>query len=301
MLEHAISVIIPTFNRVHMIQRALHSVLNQNFPIHEIIVIDDGSNDGTDRIIQEQFPKVRLLQQDHQGVSVARNRGIRMATGNWIAFLDSDDCWVPNKLSRQIDELMKHPRLLLCHTDEIWIRNGKRVNPKKKHEKKGGTIFQDCLLLCVISPSSVLLKKQLLNEVGYFDEALPVCEDYDLWLRICAIYPVLYINEPLTIKYGGHEDQLSKKYWGMDRFRIQALAKVLSSGVIKGYDKRAACAMLHKKCKILVKGAMKHQNQEIQDYCIDLMNSHPLDFDPDLRSTIPASIVTTNIHLTELW
>ncbi|MFQ5675852.1 MAG: glycosyltransferase family 2 protein, partial [bacterium] len=161
------------------------------------------------------------------------------------------------------------------------------------HEKKGGMVFHDCLPLCIISPSSVLIKKQLWEEVGYFDEALPACEDYDLWLRVCAIYPVLFIDEPLTIKYGGHEDQLSKKYWGMDRFRIQALAKVLTSGVAIGADKRAACTMLHKKCKILIKGAVKHKNQAVQDYCMALMKRHPLDFDADLRSAVPVSELTT--------
>lgn len=276
MPEYAVSVVIPVFNRKEIISRALHSVFDQSFPVHEVLVIDDGSSDGAERIIPKAFPRVRWIRQDHQGVSAARNRGIRTATGNWIALLDSDDAWAPKKLARQIAALRARPDHLLCHTNEIWIRKGVRVNPMKKHEKKGGWIFQHCLPRCVISPSASLIKKQLFEEVGNFDEALPVCEDYDLWLRICARYPVLYLDEALTHKYGGHEDQLSKQYWGMDRFRVGAIDRVLAAGFVRGDDQDAARRVLHQKCRVLIKGAIKHQNPSLKADCEEMLKRHPL-------------------------
>ncbi|MFQ5597592.1 MAG: glycosyltransferase family 2 protein [Nitrospiria bacterium] len=271
-----VSVVIPSYNRAHLISRALDSVFAQGHPIHEVIVVDDGSGDGTHLKIRRDYPSAHLIRQRHRGVAAARNRGIRSATGTWIALLDSDDCWAPEKLSKQVEEVLKHPRHPLCHTNEIWIRNGERVHPLKKHEKKGGRIFRDCLPLCMISPSSVLIQKRCIEAVGYFDEGFPVCEDYELWLRICAGYSVSYIDEPLTVKYGGHNDQLSKKYWGMDRFRVQAIDHLLSSSTVYGADQDAAIEMLHEKCAVLVKGAVKYRNHAILNVCRHLMAKFPL-------------------------
>ncbi|VAX33235.1 Putative N-acetylgalactosaminyl-diphosphoundecaprenol glucuronosyltransferase [hydrothermal vent metagenome] len=272
----SISVIIPVFNRKHLISRALHSVLKQTLPVHEIIVIDDGSTDGVGEMLYKKFPQVQWIQQNRQGVSAARNRGIRRATGDCIALLDADDAWLPDKLSRQISALNADHESPLCHTNEIWIRNGVRVNPMKKHEKKGGWIFQHCLPHCTISPSSSLMKRDLFKTVGYFDETLPVCEDYDLWLKVSARYPVLFIETALSIKYGGHDDQLSKQYWGMDRFRVQALDQILSENVLKKIDQQAAYRTLHQKCRLLIKGAIKHQNQSLQNDCESILKRHPL-------------------------
>lgn len=276
MSEYTVSVVIPVFNRKDLVSRALHSVLNQTLPVDEIIVVDDGSMDGAEQIIPKQFPTVRCVRQDHQGVSAARNLGVRMATGNWIAFLDSDDAWAKKKLARQIEALRLQPGHLLCHTNEIWIRNSVRVNPMKKHQKKGGWIFQHCLPRCAISPSAVLIKKALFDEVRGFDETLPVCEDYDLWLRICSRYPVLYLDDPLTIKYGGHEDQLSRRYWGMDRFRVRAIDGVLRAGLVKGDDEAAARRVLHQKCRILIAGAEKHQNARLKAACREILKRYPI-------------------------
>ena len=255
-----ISVIVPTYNRAHQLPRTLDSILCQSCSPKEIIVVDDGSTDETLALMASEYPEIVFIQQQNTGVSSARNVGIKRASGDWIAFLDSDDEWLPEKLEIQMKALYENPEIKICHTNEIWIRNGKRVNPKKKHEKFGGWIFQKCLPLCCISPSSVIIHKSIFKEIGLFDYSLPVCEDYDLWLRITARNPVLYIEEPFLIKYGGHEDQLSKKYWGMDRFRIKSLEKIIASRVLSELDENAAKKMLMEKIYIFIQGAQKRGN-----------------------------------------
>ena len=257
-----ISVIIPTYNRLGVLARALQSVLNHSRPADEIIVIDDGSSDGTTEMIQRQFPHIHYIYQQNQGVSHARNVGINRAGGDWIAFLDSDDEWLPDKLSRQCAALEENPDIKICHSEEIWIRHGKRVNPMKKHRKSGGWIFRQCLPLCAMSPSSILIHRDVLTQTGLFDESLPACEDYDLWLRITARYPVLFVEQPLIKKYGGHDDQLSARFWGMDRFRIAALQKIIDSDLLSPEDRQAAIDMLIKKCKIFSQGALKRNKPE---------------------------------------
>ena len=254
-----VSVVIPTFNRASVITRALESILLQTRPPDEILVVDDGSTDDTAERVRAEFPGVRLIEQENRGVSAARNAGIRAATGTWIALLDSDDEWLAEKLDRQLRAVAANIEVdtVLCHTDEIWIRRGRRVNPMKKHRKLGGHIFEHCLPLCVISPSSALLHRRLFETVGWFDEDLPACEDYDLWLRVTARFPVLFIDEPLIVKHGGHDDQLSRRYWGMDRFRISALEKILAAATLSDADRAAAESMLAHKIAIYASGAQK--------------------------------------------
>ena len=268
-----ISVVIPTFNRAKHLELAVQSVLAQTFAPNEIIVVDDGSNDGSGEMLAAKFgSRIRYYHQSNHGVSRARNVGIGLANGNWIAFLDSDDQWLPDKLQAQVTALQNNPDYTFCHTNEIWIRNGKRVNPMNKHDKYGGFIYQKCLPLCVVSPSSVLIKKRVFDDVGYFDESLPVCEDYDYWLRYCATDPVLYVETPQLIKHGGHQDQLSKRYWGMDRYRIQALLKILDSDNLSKFDKTATVDMLLEKHRILEMGAKKHGNNEMLEFCQQAMS-----------------------------
>ena len=255
-----ISVIIPAFNRAHTLPKALDSVLSQTLKPREIIVVDDGSTDETNAVLAN-YPGLCIISQDNRGVSAARNVGIEKAGGDWIAFLDSDDEWLSDKLEKQWDAICNDDKLI-CHTDEIWIRNGQRVNPMKKHKKFGGIIYERCLPLCVISPSSVMIHRSVFKDVGVFDESLEVCEDYDLWLRICAKYSVLFIDEPLIVKYGGHEDQLSRKHWGMDRFRVKALEKVIASGVLNDEDEKETVNMILQKCGIIINGMKKRGNND---------------------------------------
>jgi glycosyltransferase involved in cell wall biosynthesis len=266
-MKFKVSVIIPTFNRINLLQRTLNSLLKQTRPPDEIIVIDDGSGDGSAAMIGEKFPEVRYVWQENQGVSRARNRGIELGRYEWLAFLDSDDEWLPAKLEKQNQALTRNPEYRICHANEIWIRRGRRVNPMKKHAKYGGYIFQKCLPLCVISPSSVIIHREIFDSVGRFDESLPACEDYDLWLRICATYPVLYLDEPLIVKYGGYKDQLSLKYWGMDRFRIKGLEKIIQSEKLSPADLKAALETLLQKINIYIQGAEKRgKSTEVKRY-----------------------------------
>jgi glycosyltransferase involved in cell wall biosynthesis len=258
-----VSVIIPTFNRLEYLPRSLGSVLAQSYDDYELIVVDDGSTDQTIDAIQQDYPSVNLIVQQNKGVSAARNAGIQEASGEWIALLDSDDEWLPEKLNLQMKALESHPEYRSCHTEEIWIRDGHRVNPIKKYAKFGGQIFKRCLPLCIISPSSVVLHRELLQEVGGFDETLDVCEDYDLWLRVTAREPVLFLDQPLVKKYGGHDDQLSTMHWGMDRFRVRALQRVLDEELVSGDDEHMTLQTLVGKLDLLIKGSRKRGNLDL--------------------------------------
>jgi len=262
--KYKISVVIPTLNRINTLQRALDSVINQTYKPAEIIVVDNGSSDGTLKFLSEQYPKITTLTENKVGVSSARNKGIKKSINQWIALLDSDDAWHPRKLEVQtsmLDSALKEYSLI--HTDEVWFRNNKHINQMKKHKKQGGYIFERCLSLCCISPSSVLFKKNILDKVGLFDESLPVCEDYDLWLKICSSEEVLFAQDKLTYKYGGHKDQLSKSYWGMDRFRIKSIENIIKNFDLTNKQKKQAKKELIKKLKIIINGAFKRNNLSI--------------------------------------
>lgn len=262
-----ISVIIPTHNRCELLRRALLSVFAQTLLPTEVGVIDDGSTDNTAAMMRTEFPAVSYYYQENSGVSSARNFGIQHTAGDWLAFLDSDDEWLPEKLRQQSAALTANPDSKICHTEEQWIRNGVRVNPAKQYAKTGGWLFIECLPLCAISPSTVMIHRSVFTAIGLFDTELPVCEDYDLWLRITAHYPVLLLAEPHIKKYGGHADQLSQQLWGMDRFRITALQKILDKGQLSTENKQAAVAMLVKKAEIYLNGVTKRgKTEEINHY-----------------------------------
>jgi glycosyltransferase involved in cell wall biosynthesis len=262
-----ISVVIPTYNRAACLSRALASVYGQTLVPREIIVVDDGSSDATAALVSSSFPDTRYLYQRHAGVSAARNRGVAAAKGEWIGFLDSDDEWLAHKLERQADALRAHPACRLIHCDETWLRDGRKLPQKSKHRKRGGWIFERCLPLCAISPSAALLRRTLFDDVGCFDESLPACEDYDLWLRITAHEPVLFVAEPLVIKHGGHADQLSRRIPALDRFRIEVLIKLIESGVLSPSQSKAALATMAEKLTIYINGARKRgRDLEVAHY-----------------------------------
>jgi glycosyltransferase involved in cell wall biosynthesis len=266
-----VSVIIPTYNRARKVARAVASVLYQTYTDYELIVVDDGSRDNTGETLS-LFPSriIRLVHDGNRGVSAARNTGITASGAPLIAFLDSDDYWLPEKLAVQVAFFKAHPKAMACQTQEIWIRKGLRVNPRKKHLKPSGRIFVPSLKLCLVSPSAVMVTRSLLDEVDLFDEAFPVCEDYDLWLRVSCKYPIHLLNKDLVIKEGGAPDQLSKSLMGMDRFRIKSLVKIIQSGCLTPRQRYAALCELRAKCEVYGKGCMKRGKKEEGEYYLQL-------------------------------
>ena len=250
-----ISVVIPTYNRYELLKRAISSVLTQKYLPQEVIVIDDGSSDKTSDI-QKDFPTVKYFYQKNRGVSSARNLGIKKASFDWIAFLDSDDEWVEDKLLKQINYHKINKNILMSYTDEEWIRDGAKVKIPKKFQKIGKDVFLENLSYCNIAPSSVLMHKKLFEKFGLFDENLEVCEDYDLWLRVSSHKKIGLVNEKLIRKYAGHKEQLSFKYWGMDRFRVLSLEKLLKEA--NNELQEMIKVELLKKYTLLYKGAVKY-------------------------------------------
>jgi len=247
-----ISVVIPTYNRYRLTKRAILSVLNQTCKNYEIIVVDDGSSDETAKL-KDEFD-IRYIYQENRGVSSARNQGIKAAKGEWIAFLDSDDEWMSDKLQKQIEFFKKNPSIKFCHTGETWIREGKEVKYPKRLKKPSGWCFYDNLQTCKIAPSSVILHKNILNDVGLFDESKNVCEDYDMWLRVSKKYEIGLINKKLISKYAGY-DQLSKTITFIDLHHIYSLLKFKEDKIVRD--------VIYKKLNILKKGAIKHNNREL--------------------------------------
>ncbi|MBI2567693.1 MAG: glycosyltransferase family 2 protein [Candidatus Schekmanbacteria bacterium] len=254
-----VSAVIPTHNRASLVVTAIESVLAQSRPPAELIVVDDGSTDETGRVLATFEPRIRVIRQENRGVSAARNAGIAAARAPWIALLDSDDYWTADKLAAQIDHVARHPGTLILQSQDRWIRNDRAANPKGYHAKRGGWIYRDCLPRCIVSSSDVLIRRELLEREGGFDETLPACEDYDLYLRIASIAPIGLCEHVGTVKRGGHADQLSRRFWGMDRFRVRALIKMLGRP-LSDPDRAATVATLDQKLRILTMGARKRGN-----------------------------------------
>jgi len=261
------SVIIPTYNRRERLRAAVDSVLAQTFRDFELIVVDDGSTDGTEGLLEGYGSSLRALRQANRGVSAARNAGISIASSPHIALLDSDDLWLPGKLEMQAAYIRDHPGILIHQCEETWIRNGRRVNPGRRHIKPEGMIFPQSLDLCLISPSSVVIRRDLLERTGLFDEALPACEDYDLWLRITLREKVGMLGKALVIKHGGHEDQLSRQFPAMDRFRVYSICRLLDTagGAMPEEYREMARRAAVQKCRVLLKGARRRGKCALAD------------------------------------
>ena len=262
-----VSVVLTTYNRKELLGRALRSVCAQTHAPDEIIVCDDGSTDGTEHTLSIEFPSVIWLKQENQGVSSARNLGIRNSRGSWIALLDSDDEWKPEKLERQITCITSNPGLQASHTDEEWIRNGNQVTPPKFLDKSPLDLFVRSLRRCLICPSSILIQREVFSDIGFFDESLTVCEDYDFWLRLLLLTEPTLVDQKLVIKHGGHPDQLSTSTWGMDRFRVKSLEKLLENRKLPDKRRHEVWKALLEKCEILENGFTKRKKlNEAMEY-----------------------------------
>jgi glycosyltransferase involved in cell wall biosynthesis len=262
-MEKSVSIIIPTYNRRNYLQKAVDSVLAQAYPCFELIIVDDGSEDNTSELFENCDSAIIYIKQENKGPAAARNRGIQAAQHELIAFLDSDDRFSENKLERQVRAMQEEPTYLISHTQETWYRNGRILNQKKKHNKNNGDIFKQSLQLCAVGMSTVLMYREIFERYGLFDENYPCCEDYEFWLRVSAEQKFLLVDEPLTLKDGGRNDQISTVYRvGMDKYRIQAIMKILTSGGLTRKQKEAAMAELERKCKIYGTGCIKHGRTE---------------------------------------
>ena len=262
-MKYSISLIIPTLNRSKLLKRALKSVFNQTFIPQEIIVVDNSSNDKTYQMIEKRFNQIRYIYLEDIGVSKARNIGLKNASNELICFLDSDDEWNPRKIEKQLLFFDKNTDCKFLHTNEVWYRNGYHLNQLKKHTKQGGYIFENCLRMCCISPSSVMIHRSIFDNYGIFDENLSVCEDYDMWLRISSKEKIYFLKDQLVIKHGGHNDQLSKQYWGMDRFRVYSIEKSLKLNEFSKEQKNIAIKHLLEKLQILINGSKKRNNSKV--------------------------------------
>jgi glycosyltransferase involved in cell wall biosynthesis len=256
----------------------VESVLAQEGVDFELIVVDDGSTDNTEAMLTRFGSTLRFHRQPRSGVSASRNRGVALSGAPFVAFLDSDDLWLPGKLKVQTRFMAEHPEVMISQTEEIWMRNGRRLNPKNRHRKPSGDIFRSSLELCLVSPSAVMIRRGLFDRVGYFDETLPMAEDYDLWLRVAAEYPVYLLPEPLVIKRGGHADQLSATP-GIDRYRIRALENLLQSGSLSLAQREWTWRALRDKCRVYGTGCLKRGKTEEGKAILTLPERHNADLE----------------------
>lgn len=260
-----VSVILPTYNRSTFISQAIHSVLAQGDQLGELIIIDDGSTDDTTTLITKRFNRDDIVYRKttNRGPASARNLGVEMARYPYLAFIDSDDRWQPGKITKQMLAMHENPRFDISHTDEIWYRLGQHLNKKSIHKPRHGYIFPHCLQLCAVGMSTVIMKKELFLQSGGFDESLPCCEDYDLWLRLSWQHDFLLVPQALTIKEGGRPDQLSWQYRvGMDKYRIQALENLIENYPLAELQLKQTIEELKRKCLIYGNGCIKHGKEE---------------------------------------
>ena len=216
-----ISVVIPTYNRADLISETLDSVLAQTYRDFEVIVVDDGSTDDTIKLLSKYGQDIRIIGQENQGAGSARNTGIREAKGEFIAFLDSDDLWLPKKLERQIAFLDRNRDLSWVYTDvEVFDgESGRKLyilgQCSRLYE---GDILPYLFLKNFIPSSTLLVRRSIFNEIGAF-KTLPMAQDCDMWLRIAALYPVGLIAEPLA-RYRIHRERISSGHKWKTKFNI---------------------------------------------------------------------------------
>ncbi|CAE6482824.1 Glycosyl transferase [Nitrosomonas nitrosa] len=226
-MQPLVSVIIPTFNCESYIAETINSVLNQDYPSIELIIIDDGSTDKTRHIISDYKDKLTLITQNNSGVCVARNRGIKEAAGQFICLMDHDDYWFPDKISRQVAEFMAHPEIGIVYSSfTLWKSNsdgtfaspdtfGNQLVNDEIDNYYSGWIYHLLLLDSWVLTSTAMIRAEVFDECGDFDENLPYSEDWDLWLRVARKYPFLKLHRSTTL-YRQHPGQGNRKIRPID-------------------------------------------------------------------------------------
>ena len=218
-----VSVIIPTYNRAAYLQKALQSVKEQTYQPLEIIVIDDGSTDDTRIMLEGCEVQLRYIYQENKGISGARNTGIRNANGEYVAFLDSDDYWVPEKTAQQVALFKQHPEYGLVASRCASIRLDGSYRERNR-PGRSGWILEDLFKANFIRTSAAMVKKECFENIGLFDEELKECEEYDLWLRIAAQYPMGFIDKSLAVYVDNPEGMSTDSLTGR-LYRLKVLEK----------------------------------------------------------------------------
>ena len=225
-----VSVVIPVYNGEPFIADCLQSVHEQTYRPLEVIVVDDGSTDRSLEIVKRSPGEIKIITQQHRDVSGARNAGIREAAGAYIALLDQDDLWRPDKLIKQIDVFRQHPEIDLVFTDLIkFFPSGKRHHAADKdrlaRSLTDDNLFAKLVRKNVLMPSSVMARRKSILDAGLFDEAFKTCGDYELWLRMAALgMKFRYLPEPLTL-YRHHGQNTSRQTAIMHADRVMAIEK----------------------------------------------------------------------------
>lgn len=226
-----VSVIMPAFNTEKYISQAIESVLDQTYQDVELIIVNDGSTDMTEKVIQKYLNRISYIFQTNKGIAAARNIGIRASRGEYIAFLDSDDIWLPEKLKLQVNYLSTHLDTDLVYADYATFDNGGILEENfafaRQVPRPIGYIFQELLLKCLIFTSTVMLKRKVLEKTGLFDERFLIGEDYDLWLRISAEHKIGYITEVVS-KYRRHPSSITARDLSTNKpWEIKVIEKAL--------------------------------------------------------------------------
>ena len=252
---------IPVYNRSGgMLEKAIQSVLGQSYRDFRLVVVDDGSSDdlSAEKESVEEAGHRWICSRKNRGVAAARNLGAGAANSDWISFLDSDDIWRPEKLERQVEWHRRHPDVRISQVKEKWVRNGSEVRRPKHWLQREGDLFFNSILRCSIGPSCVMMRRDLWTETKGFDETFRVCEDYELWLRICRVEQVgLVPGKALTMKTAGHGDQLSVTVPALDRYRVFALLKMMRDNGLSAVHKEWVAEGIQRKSAVLTKGARK--------------------------------------------
>lgn len=222
------SIVIPAFNAERYLYESVESALAQTYSKYEIIIVDDGSTDRTIEIAQRFGDRVKIIRQENLGASSARNAGVKTAIGNYIAFLDSDDIWIPNKLQLQCEKIEKGFQMV--YTNRLNIGDKGDLPEKQTDVEKmpEGDIFCEILMSNFITNSSVVIDKKVFFNLSGFNLQLSTCEDWDLWLRYAANNRIGVCLEPL-VKYRLHKGGKSRNYIRQAKARESIVSSILNT------------------------------------------------------------------------